>query len=78
VDPYATTAEERLAAVESLVESGTLPIQFVGGFSSYHPNGANFLFGDGSVRLLKTSIDTRVYRSLGNRADGALISDDQY
>ncbi len=46
----------------------------VGGFSSYHPGGANFLFGDGSVRFLKQMINTTVYRNLANRADGEMIS----
>ena len=50
----------------------------VGGFGSFHPSGANFLFGDGSVRFLRTSIDGRIYRLLGNRADGEPIGDDQF
>jgi prepilin-type N-terminal cleavage/methylation domain-containing protein/prepilin-type processing-associated H-X9-DG protein len=50
----------------------------VGGFSSFHPHGANFLFGDGSVRFLKQSINSRVYRWLGARNDGQLVSDDQF
>jgi len=47
---------------------------FVGGFGSYHPGGTNFAFGDGSVRFLSERIDASVYRLLGNRADGELIS----
>ena len=50
----------------------------VGGFSSYHPGGANFAFGDGSVRFLKGSIDPGVFRLLGNRADGEVISEDRF
>ena len=38
----------------------------------------NFLFCDGSVRPVQQSIDTRVYRLLGNRADGEPISSDSY
>ncbi|MFO0911161.1 MAG: DUF1559 domain-containing protein [Isosphaeraceae bacterium] len=48
------------------------------GFRSMHPGGANFLFGDGSVRFLKDTIDRRVYRSLGTRAGGEVISADAY
>ena len=50
----------------------------MGGFSSNHPGGANFLFGDGSVRFLKQTINTTVYRNLANRADGEMISASEY
>lgn len=39
-------------------------------FSSDHPAGTNFLFGDGSVRLVKESIDVEVYKALATRAGG--------
>ncbi len=58
------------------------------GFRSQHPGGANFLFGDGSVRFLKETIDTGspnyadhnpgVYRKLSTKADGEVISADAY
>ena len=51
------------------VESDLWPVERTGGFSSFHGTTSNFLFCDGSVRSLKQSIDTRVYRLLGNRAD---------
>ncbi len=47
----------------------------VGGFGSFHPGGANFLFGDGAVRLIPETIDTDVYQQLGHRADGKLLQD---
>ncbi len=50
----------------------------VGGFGSYHPAGANFLFGDGSVHLVQRTVNPEVYRRLGNRRDGVPISVDQY
>ena len=40
------------------------------GFKSRHPNGAQFLFGDGAVRFLSDNIDHRNYQALGGRADG--------
>jgi len=54
------------------------PDLYVGGFSSRHPGGANFLFGDGSVRFLKNSINPRILRRLAARADGDMISADQF
>ena len=48
----------------------------VGGFSSHHLGGANFLFGDTSVRYLSESINPTVYRRLCNRKDGELLGDD--
>jgi prepilin-type processing-associated H-X9-DG protein len=40
------------------------------GFKSNHTGGANFLFGDGSVRLVSQTIDHRTYQLLGCRNDG--------
>lgn len=64
--------------LEALIDDSGISPDTVGGFSSRHPQGANFLFGDGSVRFLKTKIEPRVYRSLGNRADGNLVDDDAF
>ncbi len=48
----------------------------VGGFSSHHPGGAEFAFGDGSVQFLSETIDPELFQNLANRADGELILDD--
>ena len=56
--------------------AGPTPLT-VGGFSSQHPAGANFAFGDGSVRFLEETIALKVYSQLGHRADGQLL-DDRY
>ncbi|GIW86930.1 MAG: prepilin-type N-terminal cleavage/methylation domain-containing protein [Isosphaeraceae bacterium] len=41
--------------------------------ASRHPGVTSFAFGDGSVRLIKDSIDLRVYRALGTRDGGEVI-----
>lgn len=64
-----------LATDGAAAAAGAAP---VGGFSSNHPVGANFAFGDGSVRFIKNSINPKVYRCLASRADGELISDDAF
>jgi len=43
------------------------------GFKSNHSQGANFLFGDGSVKLINQSIDHRTYQLLGCRNDSQAI-----
>ena len=45
---------------------------------SYHSGGLNFLFGDGSVKFIKISINLSVYQSLGTRAGGEVLSADSY
>ena len=45
------------------------PLLVAGGFGSQHTGGANFCFASGSVRFLSTSIDQKLFRNLGNKAD---------
>jgi prepilin-type processing-associated H-X9-DG protein/prepilin-type N-terminal cleavage/methylation domain-containing protein len=40
---------------------------------SFHPDGANFLFADGSVHFLKAGLDLRVLVRLATRAGGEII-----
>jgi prepilin-type processing-associated H-X9-DG protein len=61
-----------------MIDDGVLPMGFVGGFSSSHPSGSNFLFCDGSVQFLKQSINEYVFRLLGNRADGQIVDAEAY
>jgi prepilin-type N-terminal cleavage/methylation domain-containing protein/prepilin-type processing-associated H-X9-DG protein len=49
------------------------PRLVVGGFASRHPGGANFAFGDGSVRYLSDTLDPHTFELFGNRADGEMI-----
>jgi prepilin-type processing-associated H-X9-DG protein len=39
------------------------------GFRSMHPEGANFLFADGSVQFIKSDIDYDIYQAMGGRND---------
>ncbi|HET6879462.1 MAG TPA: DUF1559 domain-containing protein [Pirellulales bacterium] len=57
------------------VPGGVAPSLVVGGFESDHPQGAQFAFGDGSVRYLSQDIDLTTYQRLGHRADGKLLDD---
>jgi prepilin-type N-terminal cleavage/methylation domain-containing protein/prepilin-type processing-associated H-X9-DG protein len=45
---------------------------------SYHPGGVNAAFCDGSVRFFKDSIALAVWRALGSRGGGEIISADSY
>jgi prepilin-type processing-associated H-X9-DG protein len=46
--------------------------------SSYHPGGVNVLFGDGSVKFVKNSVDLQTWRALGTRAGGEIVGADSY
>ena len=45
---------------------------------AFHPGGANFLFGDGSVKFVKESIPIRIFAKLVTRSGGEIVSSDQY
>jgi len=47
-------------------------------FKSYHPGGANFAMGDGSVKFVKQSINPRTYNGLATCSKGEVISSDAY
>ena len=48
------------------------------GFKSAHPGVVNFLFGDGSVKFLKNSINRITYCGLGSTGGGEVISSDAF
>jgi prepilin-type N-terminal cleavage/methylation domain-containing protein/prepilin-type processing-associated H-X9-DG protein len=45
------------------------------GFKSAHPEGANFVYVDGSVHFLRKDIDMKTYQLLGCRDDGLATGD---
>jgi prepilin-type N-terminal cleavage/methylation domain-containing protein/prepilin-type processing-associated H-X9-DG protein len=44
---------------------------------AFHPGGANFLFGDGSVRFLKDSVTIRTFAKLVTRGGREVVSQDE-
>ncbi len=45
---------------------------------SLHPGGGNVLFGDGSVRFIKQSINLRTWQALNSRGNGEVIDGSAY
>jgi prepilin-type N-terminal cleavage/methylation domain-containing protein len=43
-------------------------------FGSAHPAGIQGLFGDGSVRLIRYSVDPRLFNNIGHRQDGQAVN----
>jgi hypothetical protein len=54
------------------------PTASVANFSSRHPGGSFFAFGDGSVRFIKDAVNPQVFSDLATRAGGELISDEDF
>lgn len=52
--------------------------EIASGFSSAHSATINFLMADGSVRSLSTMMSTEVYRKLGSRNGGDIVSDTSF
>jgi prepilin-type N-terminal cleavage/methylation domain-containing protein/prepilin-type processing-associated H-X9-DG protein len=77
-DTETDTDTDPLSISETLIHPNPADPSLVGGFSSFHSGGANFAFGDGSVKFLKDSIRLPIFRRLANRSDGDPVSGDLY
>jgi len=47
-------------------------------FGSYHTNGANFCFSDGSVHFLNQGVPVQTLQQLATRAGGEVVDSSQY
>ena len=54
------------------------PLRVTTSANSEHPGGVNVLLSDGSVRFVKDAINLTVWRALGSRNLGEVISGDSY
>ena len=63
---------------EDLPRTPNNPRAHVEDYWSYHPGGVNFLFADGSVRMVKNGIAPAVYQALATRAGGEVVGASDY
>ncbi len=68
--------EGRVEFVQLAGRNPQTPAVPAGCFASAHTAGAQFGFGDGSVRFLSENINFEIYKQLGHRADGKIITED--
>jgi prepilin-type N-terminal cleavage/methylation domain-containing protein len=69
--PYPdTTAYKAWAAAPQYKEFGQW------GFRSWHPGGIHLVFGDGSVKFIKDSINLATFQAIGTRAGKEVVSSD--
>jgi prepilin-type N-terminal cleavage/methylation domain-containing protein len=59
-------------------ESITAPTYAAVTARSYHPGGVSAMLLDGSVRAVKNTVNLQIWRNLGTRAGGEVISSDSY
>lgn len=67
-----------LSEDDGMMRTPNYPSAHVEDYWSRHPGGVNFLFGDGSVRFIKNTINEHVYAALATRNGGEVISADSY
>ncbi len=70
-------APEYVAGVMAQAEEVAAGPLDVGGFGSSHTGGAQFVFGDGSVRFLSSRTDPKLLQQFGHRSDGELMEPEE-
>jgi hypothetical protein len=50
----------------------------MGRFGSAHSGICQFVFCDGSIHAISTSIDAETHRRLGNRKDGMVLDESKF
>jgi prepilin-type N-terminal cleavage/methylation domain-containing protein/prepilin-type processing-associated H-X9-DG protein len=83
VPPLNPAYETELGQVLILTYTGTAedgrlpnnPLEHVEDTNSKHTGGVNFLFGDGSVRFLRQTVNPVTWQAIGTRAGGEVVSD---
>lgn len=66
------------AGLENGMRTPNDPQAHVEDYWSYHPGGVNFVFADGSVHFIKSSINPIPYRALMTRNMGEVLSSESY
>ena len=83
-DTFQVSPEESFTMIlgpiglEDLPRTPNHPRAHVEDYWSRHPGGVNFLFADGSVHFLKSSISAVTYQALGTRGGREVISSDSF
>ncbi len=75
VYPFRSNPPCTLGASQASVQSSSPAFSTA---RSYHPGGVNALFGDGSVKFMKDSINPLIWRGLASSRGGEVISADSY
>jgi prepilin-type processing-associated H-X9-DG protein len=76
--PYSHTSPPNRKSCYYSDSQGANPFSYeaISTAGSAHPGGVNVLFGDGSVRFIKNSVDYRTWYFIGSRNGGEVISAD--
>ncbi|MBN2296101.1 MAG: DUF1559 domain-containing protein [Pirellulales bacterium] len=62
------------AAITSPNSEDEIPYDYQQGFGSPHPGGAQFLIGDGAVRMVNNEVDQLIYRQICTANGGEQVS----